>query len=183
VEVDDDDLFTNNVDDEIKGVAKKGRKFERGSKARDSRVPLDDNDLSTDNSDDDLQMPNSDGEGEIRLRFKPFRHEDINNLRSKVGMMFKTVVQLRMSVTKYSIKQGVEIKLLRNEKKMYEAVCVDSWNRYLYASVDSRAKGMVIVGDSHRSPLTMGEITLSINTEPQKHKPTAVQTRIKPTTR
>jgi hypothetical protein len=140
VEDDDDDLFADNVDDEMKRVGK-GRKAERRSNARDSNV---DDELSSDNSDDDLQMPNSDGEGGLRLRFKPFRPEDINNPRFRVGIMFETVVQLRVAVTEYSIKERVDIKLLRNEKKRYEAVCVDGCSWYLYASVDSRAKGMVI---------------------------------------
>jgi hypothetical protein len=108
---------------------------------RDSRVPSYGNELSTYNSDDDLQMPNSNGESEVRLRFKPFRHEDINNPRFRVGMMLEIVVQLRMVVTKYSIKERVEIKLPWNKKKKYEA---DGYKWYIYALVDSRAKGMVI---------------------------------------
>jgi hypothetical protein len=36
-------------------------------------------------------------------------------------MMLEIVVQLRMVVTKYSIKERVEIKLPWNKKKKYEA--------------------------------------------------------------
>ncbi|CAO2204608.1 unnamed protein product [Urochloa humidicola] len=143
VEADDDDLFFDNVDDQVtdQGVAK-GRRIAKGSQSRGSRATPDESGLPTD--DDDLHMPDSDGEGGSRLRFKSFKPEDISNPKFKVGMLFASVEVLRKAVTEYSIKERVEIKLPRNEQKRYEAVCAEGCNWNLYASVDSRAHGMVI---------------------------------------
>ena len=90
---------------------------------------------STDES--ELELPESDEEGQ-GLRFKSFRSEDIDNPIFKVGMIFESVEMLRKAITQYSMKQRVEIKMPRNEKKRLKAHCADwcLWN--LYASSDSR---------------------------------------------
>jgi hypothetical protein len=101
-----------------------------------------DNDMSTD--EDVLELPNSDGEGEDRVRFQSFRQQDTRNPMFKVGQMFASPELLRQAITEYSLKQRVEIKMPRNERKRIKAHCEAGcpWN--LYASVDSRSNGMVI---------------------------------------
>jgi hypothetical protein len=98
-------------------------------------------DESTDES--YLELLESDEEGQ-GLRFKSFRSEDIDNPIFKVGMIFKSVEMLRKAITQYSMKQRVEIKMPRNEKKRLKAHCADGclWN--LYASSDSRTQGLMI---------------------------------------
>jgi len=91
----------------------------------------------------ELELPESDEEGQ-GLRFKSFRSEDIDNPIFKVGMIFESVEMLRKAITQYSMKQRVEIKMPRNEKKRFKAHCADGclWN--LYASSDSRTQGLMI---------------------------------------
>ena len=69
-------------------------------------------------------MPESDEEGQ-GLRFKSFKSEDIDNPIFKVGMIFESVEMLRKAITQYSMKQRVEIKMPRNEKKRLKAHCAD----------------------------------------------------------
>lgn len=78
-----------------------------------------DNDMSTD--EDVLELPNSDGEGEDRVRFQSFRQQDMRNPMFKVGQMFASPELLRQAITEYSLKQRVEIKMPRNERKRIKA--------------------------------------------------------------
>ena len=57
----------------------------------------------------------------------------------KVGMLFESMEVLRRAVTEYNLRERVELKMPRNEKKRYHAICEGgcSWN--LYALVDPRA--------------------------------------------
>jgi hypothetical protein len=148
IDDDDDDIFIDNVDEEVlyQGVAK-GKKIEKGKKARGNRlnqkrVDQTDEEISTD--EEDLQLPDSDGEGTVKMGFKAFREVDLQNPSFKVGMLFGSVEVLRKAITEYSLKERVDIKLPRNEKKRLKAVCADGcpWN--LYASNDTRSKGLVV---------------------------------------
>ena len=67
VDAEDDDLFTGNVDEGVKeeGVAT-GNKFSKGKKSvRFTYVDADD----ITNEGEDLDLPDLDGEGEVRMRF------------------------------------------------------------------------------------------------------------------
>lgn len=98
--------------------------------------------VSTD--DEDLQLPDSDDDGEVRLKFKAFMAEDVKNPVFKVGMVFPSVEVLKKAITEYSLKARVDIKMPRNEQKRLRAHCVEGcpWN--LYASFDSRSKSMMV---------------------------------------
>lgn len=114
IQADDDDLFVDNCDDEVidEGVAK-GKKIGKGKKFGYRRATPSVDDQSTDEEDLDLHVSNDEGD----MGFKTFRPEDISNPSFKVGMMFESVLVLRKAVTEYSIKERVDIRLLRNEKK------------------------------------------------------------------
>ncbi|CAN6342655.1 unnamed protein product [Urochloa humidicola] len=138
---DDDDLFVDNVDEEVvdAGTAKgkKGRSMK-------GKGPLleDDEELSTD--EEDLLAPDSDGEGQLRMGFKSFRPEDLHNPTFRVGMIFESVELLREAITEYSLKHRVQLKMPRNEKKRLRAHCAEGCNWNLYASQDSRSNGLVV---------------------------------------
>jgi hypothetical protein len=91
----DDDLFANNVDENVidEGAAR-GKKIAKGTKrgaaaTRSSKMPQgDEQDESTD---DDLQLPKSDCEGEPLFKCKTFKAEDLANPVFKVGMKFDSV--------------------------------------------------------------------------------------------
>lgn len=89
----DDDLFVDYVDENVidEGVAK-GKKILKGKKARGSRlkgnlaiVPR--GDESEDTDEEELNAADSDDEG-VRLKFKSFVEEDLNNPNFKVGLVF-----------------------------------------------------------------------------------------------
>jgi hypothetical protein len=110
----DDDLFADNVDEEVvdEGTAKR-QKF--GSQMRTSVGSGAQCDkLSTD--EECLDLPDSNGEGEVRLRFMSFMLEDLSNPMIKVGMVFPSVAVLRKAITEYSLKNRVQIKMPRNDK-------------------------------------------------------------------
>ena len=80
--------------------------------------------------DDDLELPKSNGEGEERLRFNSWNEEDLRNPTFSVGLVFPSVQSLRQAITEYSVRNRVEIKLPRNDKKRVRAHCADGylWN-------------------------------------------------------
>ena len=109
---DDDDLFNDNVEDNVVG---KGKMIVKGR----LKVPTDD--VSSDG--DGLQLPDSHDEGDIRLGFKCFRQEDMCNPIFKVGMMFESPEMVRKSITQYSLKNMVEIKIPSNDPKRIRPHC------------------------------------------------------------
>ncbi|KAK3144103.1 hypothetical protein QOZ80_4AG0308850 [Eleusine coracana subsp. coracana] len=139
VEDGDDDIFFDNVDEHVidEGVAK-GKKIEKGKKV----VNRYEDDVSPD--DDVLEVPDSDEEGDVRKNLKSFNPEVIANPIFKLGMMFDTVEQLRVTITEYSLKNRVEIKTLRNNKSRVEAHCADGSPWRLVASHDNRFKCFMI---------------------------------------
>ena len=80
-------------------------------------------DLSTD--EEYLDLPDSDGEGEVRMRFRSFMPEDLSNPVFKVGMVFPSVEVLRKAITEYSLKNRVEIKMPRNDRTRIGAHCAE----------------------------------------------------------
>ena len=121
VEDDDDDLFSDNVDNTVidQGVAK-GKKISKGVVSRtrynvmeaDSSVRYWDA-ISTD--EEELDLPESDEEGEVGKNLKSFGPEDMNNPIFKIGMKFPSVEVLRKAITEYSLKHRVHIKMPRND--------------------------------------------------------------------
>ena len=56
------------------------------------------------------QHDDSDAEGGVRLKFKSFMPEDLNNPTFKVGMSFPSIEMVRKAVTEYSLRQGMTRK-------------------------------------------------------------------------
>ena len=140
----DDDLLKDAIDLEVPEV--KGNKKAKGNQLKGIEVTgaivLHDN---ADTDDDDvLELPESDGEGEERLRFNSWNEEDLRNPTFSVGLVFPSVQSLRQAITEYSVRNRVEIKLPRNDKKRVRAHCADGclWN--LYGSWDSRVNSFVV---------------------------------------
>jgi hypothetical protein len=71
-----------------------------------------------------LDLPESDGEDDVRLRFSSFSEEDMQNPAFHVGLVFPNVEKLRDAITEYSVRNRVEIKVPRNEKTRLKAHCV-----------------------------------------------------------
>lgn len=139
----DDELFEGNVDTVVKSV--KDNKKARGSqlKVYETNRPAMTND-EDDTEDEALDMPDSDGDGEGRVKFKSWRDEDMANPSFFVGQVFPSVVSLRQLITEYSARNRVEIKYPRNENRRLRAHCAEGcpWN--LYASMDSRVQSFVV---------------------------------------
>ncbi|CAN6373171.1 unnamed protein product [Urochloa humidicola] len=140
----DEDLLEDAIDltvPQVKGKKKKAKGSQL--KAIEIRVPtvVDDD---ADTEDDGLYLPESDGEGEDRIRFNSWNQEDMNNPAFSVGLVFPSVQSVRQAITEYSVRNRVEIKLPRNDKKRVRAHCADGcpWN--LYASWDSRVNSFVV---------------------------------------
>ncbi|CAN6332771.1 unnamed protein product [Urochloa humidicola] len=142
----DDDLFMDNVDEDVvdEGVSK-GVNIGKGKKTSARKENFDRGGDEVSSDEDDLQLPKSDDEGQLRMRFKSFKGEDLENPTFSVGMIFGSVELIRKAIREYSLKHRVEISMPRNEKTRFRAVCTSDgcpWN--LYASIDSRTKGLMV---------------------------------------
>ncbi|CAO2141469.1 unnamed protein product [Urochloa humidicola] len=144
----DDDLFADNVDEDVDDdCGSKIRKTKKATGSRFTRQPIavqiaEEEELSTD--EEGLQLPDSDGEGSSRNKFKSFRSEDMVNPTFKVGLKFSSVEELRKAITEYSLRNRVQIKMPRNDRTRIRAHCADDCPWYLYASLDSRVKCFLI---------------------------------------
>lgn len=139
-EVGDDDLYVDYVDVDVddEGV-EKGIKTKRGLTLVTRE---EEEEESTD--DEGLQLPADQIEGQVNLKFKTFRQEDINNPSFKVGMVFDSVETLRKAITEYGLKNRVDIKMPRNDQRRLRAHCADGCPWTLYASKDSRVKAFMV---------------------------------------
>ncbi len=142
-------MFEDNVDGGVVDICLGKKRFSHkkatGSKLKGKQVSTEDCTEQVSLDDEGLQLPdNSDDEGDITLRFKSFNLEDINNPVFKDGMVFPSVEVIRKTITKYSLKNRVDIKLPRNDRGRIRAHCAEGcpWN--LYASMDSRVKSFVV---------------------------------------
>lgn len=85
-----------------------------------------------------------DDENAVKLKFKSFMEEDMNNPTFKVGFVFPSVQVMRDAITEYGVRNRVQIKMPINDKKRIRAHCAEGcpWN--LFASEDSRVKAFVV---------------------------------------
>jgi len=91
-----------------------------------------------------LELSDSDGEGEDRLMMKCWTEVDANNPSFSVGLVFPTIEKLRQAITEYSVRNRVEIKMPRNDKRRLRAHCAEGCTWNLYASCGSRVKSFVV---------------------------------------
>ncbi|CAN6362040.1 unnamed protein product [Urochloa humidicola] len=106
VETGDDDLFVDHLDEDIseQGLEKKSKKAagsrlgKAATTVRQSKVQYIDSD------DEELDLPeDSDGEGGVRMKFKSFMPDDLNNPTFAIGMCFPSIEMVRKAVTEYSL--------------------------------------------------------------------------------
>ena len=137
------DLFEDLVYSHVNVV--KDSKKAKGSKPKTLVVARPVQGIGEEDTDDEgLDLPESDGEGDVRLRFTSFTEEDMQNPTFHVGLVFPSVQKVREAITEYSVRNRVEIKLPRNDKTRVRAHCADGcpWN--LYVSWDSRSNSFVV---------------------------------------
>jgi hypothetical protein len=132
----DDDLFAEHVDDsEVDEMVDKGKK----NAAENAHVPgsddVDEVDPELPKEDDSEKRHKSDSDDEeykkkkkkkqVPYKFKPFNLAgDMEHPQFRVGMIFDSVEVVRKAVAQYAIKERVQIRKIRNNKKRLEAVCV-----------------------------------------------------------
>ena len=135
---DDFDLYVDNVEEE--GETSKGAS--KGKKSEKVGLVSYDIDGEYASTDDELELPETaEGKG---LKLRIFKEEDMSNPIFKVGMLFTSVQMLRKAITEYSLKERVEIKLPRNDKRRVRAHCADRCPSNMYASFDSKANAFMV---------------------------------------
>ena len=92
-------------------------------------------------NDEDLNMSIEEAE-QLRYKFIAFNAKvDMISPVFKVGMVFADVVELRHALTAYSVRNRVQIKKIKNDKRRLEAVCENGCPWFLYAGNDNRTGG------------------------------------------
>ena len=61
------------------------------------------------------------------MKFNNFTQEDMSNPSFKSGIVFDTAETLRATITKYSLRNRVDIKLPRNDKRRVRAHCAEGF--------------------------------------------------------
>ncbi|XP_039834350.1 uncharacterized protein LOC120695103 [Panicum virgatum] len=128
-------------------IVKKSKKA-AGSRLKNSMVVVNDapEEVEADTvEEEELELPaDSDAEGGVRLNFKSFMPEDLNNPIFKLGMTFPSAEIVRNAVTECNLRHMVDLKMPRNDQRRIGAHCAEGcpWN--LYVSKDSRTKNFVV---------------------------------------
>jgi hypothetical protein len=138
----DEDLFADNA---IR-KATKGKKA-KGSRLKGVEVVQRDNGEDSSSEDEELHLPDDDDDDDqsgVKMKFKPWREEDMNNPTFKVGLVFPSVVEVRKAITEYGIRNRVHISMPRNDKLRVRAHCAEGCSLNLYVSEDNRAKAFVV---------------------------------------
>jgi hypothetical protein len=138
---DDDDLFADFVDGDVddQGTGKREKKA-KGSRLKGEAIQRI-GDLSSDESELEISDEEQDG---VKIKFKTWKEQDRINPTFSVGLVFPSVVELRDAINEYAIRNRVQIKMPRNEKKRIRAHCAEGCSCNLYASEDSRVKAFVV---------------------------------------
>jgi len=126
----DDDLFVDNVDEEVLEEDNRRNKKAAGSRLRKAAAVAWHSATADDDSEsEDLELPEaSDGEQSgVRLKFKSFTPDDLNNPIFKIGMSFPSIEMVRKAVTKYSLRHRVDVKMPRNDKTRISAHCAEGY--------------------------------------------------------
>lgn len=116
----DDDLFADYIDenvddDDVITTEKKSKgKKAMGSRLKGQAVQAKTGDQSSD--DEDLELPVDASDGGVRLKFKPWSEDDMINPTFRVGLVFPSVVELRVAINEYAVRNRVQIKMPRNDR-------------------------------------------------------------------
>jgi len=143
----DDDLFTDNVDDEgvINPVVVKSKKAAGSRMGKGNAIVVSEPQSPDEETDDELDLQDDeDGANGVRLKFKTFVPDDLNNPTFRLGMSFPSVEMVRKAVTEYSLKHRVDIKMPRNDRMRISAHCALGCPWTLYCSMDSRVKTFLV---------------------------------------
>jgi hypothetical protein len=142
----DDDLFVDNVDEEVLEEDNRRNKKAAGSRIRKATVAWHSGTIDDDSESEDLELPEaSDGDQSgVRLKFMSFTPDDLNNPTFKIGMSFPSIEMVRKAVTKYNLRHRLDVKMPRNDKTRISAHCAVGYPWQLYASKDARAKTILV---------------------------------------
>ena len=138
----DDTLYEDNVDDsEEDDMVEVGKKmaaehvFLPGSDIvveGELELPAEDDSEKRHKSDsDDEEYKKKKKKKQKPFKYKPFNSAgDMLNPQFKLGMVFESVEQLRTAVSQYAVKNRVQIRKKRNNKRRFEAHCCEGfpWN-------------------------------------------------------
>jgi hypothetical protein len=73
---------------------------------------------------DDEEYKKKKKKRQVPYKFKPFNSaSDMEHPQFRTGMLFNSVEVLRKAVSQYAIKERVQIRKIRNNKKRFEAFC------------------------------------------------------------
>ncbi|KAH7842932.1 hypothetical protein Vadar_010817 [Vaccinium darrowii] len=120
---DDDGLYEANIDEAAEWGGFHNRK-EKQPVELELGEGLDDYDDLGDVSSDELQSVHSNSDEDGKTRYPEYRREtDLGKVMFKTGMLFCTAKEFREAVREYAIKQGKDIKFVKNETTRVRAIC------------------------------------------------------------
>jgi hypothetical protein len=85
-----------------------------------------------------MDMSDADSATRINSKFTSFKAEDMSN------PCFESVGIARKAVIEYSMKNWIDIKMPRNDKRRVRAHCAEGCPWSLYASYDSKAMAFMV---------------------------------------
>ncbi|KAI8548880.1 hypothetical protein RHMOL_Rhmol07G0308400 [Rhododendron molle] len=121
---DDDGLYEANVDEEAEWVGFDNSKGKEPNLNDDLDDDDDGKDYGDDSSDDLHSACSNSDDDRKKDKFQEYRREtDLGKVQFTVGMKFPSAKEFREAVREYSIKEGKDIKFVKNETTRVKAKC------------------------------------------------------------
>ncbi|KAI8555876.1 hypothetical protein RHMOL_Rhmol05G0207600 [Rhododendron molle] len=132
---DDDGLYEANVDEEAEWVGFDNSKGKEPNLNDDLDDDDDGKDYGDDSSDDLHSACSNSDDDRKKDKFQEYRREtDLGKVQFTVGMKFPSAKEFREAVREYSIKEGKDIKFVKNETTRVKAKCATEecgWLQFL----------------------------------------------------
>ncbi|KAF7150218.1 hypothetical protein RHSIM_Rhsim02G0197700 [Rhododendron simsii] len=121
---DDDGLYEANVDEDAEWAGFDNSKGKEPNLNDDIDDDDDDKDYGDDSSDDLHSACSNSDDDRKKDKFHEYRREtDLGKVQFTVGMKFPSAKEFREAVREYSIKEGKDIKFVKNETTRVKAKC------------------------------------------------------------
>jgi hypothetical protein len=122
---DDDDLYEEWVDADVNGKEKAKEWADDDYDSDDLDLPASDSEHEPDELEEEKEQ---DGEGskkkkKKKVKLRSFRPEEMQEVIFKIGMIFPTVVELRLAIQEYIVQNRVKIKYAKNDLQRVRAHC------------------------------------------------------------
>ncbi|XP_037462613.1 uncharacterized protein LOC119334044 [Triticum dicoccoides] len=141
-----DDIHVSGTPELPLVLSPKSHGFSSGIRGSPRFKELQGSELEDSDSAEEVEVVDAQGRKKMKkkVKLKRWRPENMKEVNFHIGMMFLSVIELRVAIQEYIVKQRVQIHYIKNDKQRIRAGCVGDCPWFLFAAPDSRTKAWVV---------------------------------------